>query len=171
MNMYDTSVKVPGIFSMPGTIPAGRVSQAMLSHYDIFGTVLDFAGIPYAPDGKMPGASFADILRGRDSGKSREEVVVFDEYGPVRMIRTRQWKYVARRMPGCDELYDLACDPGEEHNLIDDPAYRPRVAELRARLFDWFAKYSEPRLDGWVEDVRGHGQLDSHSFSKGGLKS
>lgn len=171
MNMYDTSVKVPGIFSMPGTIPAGRVSQAMLSHYDIFGTVLDFAGIPYAPDGKMPGTSFADILRGRDSGKSREEVVVFDEYGPVRMIRTRQWKYVARRMPGCDELYDLACDPGEEHNLIDDPAYRPRVAELRARLFDWFAKYSEPRLDGWVEDVRGHGQLDSHSFSKGGLKS
>ena len=87
------------------------------------------------------------------------------------MIRTRQWKYVARRMPGCDELYDLACDPGEEHNLIYDPAYRPRVAELRARLFDWFAKYSEPRLDGWVEDVRGHGQLDSHSFSKGGLKS
>ena len=34
MNMYETSVKVPGIFAWPGHIPQGVVSQTMVSHYD-----------------------------------------------------------------------------------------------------------------------------------------
>ena len=68
MNMYDTPVKVP--HSMPGTIPAGRVSQAMLSHYDIFGTVLDFAGFP-CPGRENAGGELADILRGRWASRAR----------------------------------------------------------------------------------------------------
>jgi N-acetylglucosamine-6-sulfatase len=32
------------------------------------------------------------------------------------------------------ELYDLASDPGETKNLIDDPAYRGKVRELQAEL-------------------------------------
>ncbi len=164
MNMYDTSVKVPGIFSMPGTIPSGRVSEALLSHYDVFGTILDFAGVPYEPDELMPGKSFADILRGESAKGERENVVVFDEYGPVRMIRTKDWKYVARRMPGCDELFDLKNDPDEKNNLINDRAEKGRVEEMRGQLSGWFQKYSLPEFDGWIEDVSGHGQYDSHSF-------
>ena len=33
-----------------------------------------------------------------------------------------------------DQLYDLGRDPNEQHNLIDDPAYADRLAELRALL-------------------------------------
>lgn len=164
MNMYDTSVKVPGIFSMPGTIPGGRVSQAMLSHYDVFGTILDFAGITYKTDDIMPGESFADILMGKSEEGEREDIVVFDEYGPVRMIRTRDWKYVARRAEGYDELYDLRCDPDEEQNLISDPARQKIIAEMRERLSGWFNKYALPEFDGWGEGVTGNGQIDSHNF-------
>lgn len=165
MNMYDTSVKVPGIFSMPGTIPAGCVSEAMLSHYDMFGTILGFAGIPYTPDAKMPGESFADILKGKNKAGAREDIVVYDEYGPVRMIRTKDWKYVARRMKDCDELFDLKNDPDETENLINDPAQAARISEMRERLGDWFRKYSSPEFDGWVENVTGNGQNDSHHFA------
>jgi arylsulfatase A-like enzyme len=131
----------------------------------MFGTVLDFAGIPYTPDDKMPGESFADILRGKSKAGDREEVIVYDEYGPVRMIRTKDWKYVARRMPGCDELFDLKNDPGETVNLINDPAEAARIAEMRGRLSDWFKKYTMPEFDGWVENVTGNGQNDSHHFA------
>jgi arylsulfatase A-like enzyme len=52
------------------------------------------------------------------------------------MIRTRRWKYVHNH-GSTHELYDLACDPREYGNLIDDAALRDVVADLRARLMAW----------------------------------
>jgi choline-sulfatase len=156
-NMYDTSVKVPCIMAQPGRI-AARVSDAMLSGYDVFPTLLDYAGLanPRASDG--PGRSFAPLLRG-DAAPAAGDVVVFDEYGPTRMIRTRAWKYVHRYPQGPHELYDLAHDPGERRNCIDDVAAANTLAELRARLDRWFSRYVEPAQDGAVKPVNGCGQL------------
>ena len=162
-NMYDTSVKIPGLFSMPGTIPQGRVCQELASHYDLYDTILELSGVPYQKDPARPGRSFAGILLGQTE-RFRDDVVVYDEYGPVRMIRTRDWKYVARFPDGPDELYDLAHDSGEERNLIDDPQYTALIRELQDRLAGWFARYVDPAFDGSKEDVRGKGQLDSHHF-------
>ncbi|MGC8805192.1 MAG: hypothetical protein ACP5JO_02765 [Candidatus Ratteibacteria bacterium] len=49
----------------------------------------------------------------------REFVVIFDEYDPVRMIRTNRWKYMVRYPYGPDDLYGLKTDPCEEKNLIN----------------------------------------------------
>ena len=49
-------------------------------------------------------------------------IVVFDEYGPVRMIRDKKYKYIHRFNCDNNELYDLENDPGEGCNLNDDPA-------------------------------------------------
>ena len=53
------------------------------------------------------------------------------------MCRTPTHKYV-QRLYESDELYDLALDPGEQRNVIDDPAYRDVLAELRLRLLRWY---------------------------------
>ncbi len=53
------------------------------------------------------------------------------------MCRTQTHKYV-RRLYERDELYDLRADPGEMHNLIDEPAYAPTLAMLRDRLLTWY---------------------------------
>ena len=34
-------------------------------------------------------------------------------------------------------LYDLDADPGELHNVVDDPAYRERVLDYAQRLLSW----------------------------------
>ena len=162
-NMYDTSVKIPGLFSFPGKIPAGRVCSEMASHYDLYDTILDFAGLVRKEDPDRPGRSFAPVLTG-ETDHFRDEVVVFDEYGPVRMIRTKEWKYVRRFPNGPDELYDLINDPEEYTNLIGDPTQAKRIQELNSRLVDWFQRYADPELDGCREQVRGKGQLNSHSF-------
>jgi arylsulfatase A-like enzyme len=155
-NMYDTSVKVPMLMARPGHLPAGVVCDHLLSHYDIFPTLLDYGGLPNPDADRLPGHSFAmQILR-----VSREEVVVCDEYGPTRMIRTRDWKYVHRYPYGPHELYDLARDPGEERNLVAEPEQQDRVAELEARLEVWFVRHADPALDGTREPVTGKGQLD-----------
>ena len=164
-NMYDTSVKVPGLFSCPGRIPEGKIRTELASHYDLYETILDFLEVPYAKDEKRPGTSFADILQGRSAAfRKQEEVVVFDEYGPVRMIRTKEWKYVERYPDGPDEFYDLLHDPEEYHNQIGDPRFVPIIQELKKRLSKWFEDYTDPKFDGRKEAVTGRGQLDSHHF-------
>ena len=55
-------------------------------------------------------------------------MIVFDEYGPVRMIRSRDWKYIHRYPYGPHEFYDLTNDPDEAHNLIDSPDHQARIA-------------------------------------------
>ena len=170
-NMYDTSVKVPLIVSMPGTVPRGRVSDAMLSQYDWFPTILDVLGIQAPGMDALPGRSFASALGGgKDAGHGA--VVIYDEYGPVRMARTRDWKYVHRYPYGPHELYDLARDPGERTNLFDRLPQRPdaaaRLLELKAILDTWFTRYADPARDGSREGVTGLGQIDLAGPSGGG---
>lgn len=159
LNMYDTSVKVPAIVSLPGVIPEGVVCGELLSQYDIRPTLLELAGIEDAEAEALPGTSFAPVLTGEEEGP-REDVVVFDEYGPTRMIRTREWKYVRRYPFGPNELYDLVTDPDEASNLVDDADYAGRVAQLRGRMERWFESYADPEVDGVREAVTGYGQMD-----------
>jgi choline-sulfatase len=157
-NMYDTSVKVPCIVSQPGRIPKGRVSHDMLSGYDVFPTLVDYLGVPHASPRRKPGHSFRDVLEGRGR-PTNDAVVVYDEYGPVRMVRTAEWKYVHRYPDGPHELFDLGADPGERRNLVDEPSAASTVHALRARLEDWFRTYVNPMRDGVDKGVTGCGQL------------
>ncbi len=158
-NMYDTSVKVPFLAMWPGQIPQGVIAESLLSHYDIFPTLLDYLNLGNPDAASLPGRSFAPLLKGRRM-PGRDHVVVFDEYGPVRMIRTCAWKYIHRYPYGPHELYDLVGDPGEACNLIHDPAQQARVVELKAQLETWFVQYADPHLDGTKEPVTGKGQCD-----------
>ncbi|HUT01315.1 MAG TPA: sulfatase-like hydrolase/transferase [Phycisphaerae bacterium] len=158
LNMYDTSVKVPALFSRPGHVPQGQVCGAMLSQYDFMPTLLAYLGMEDPGAAKLPGKSFAPLLRG-EATATRQSVVVYDEYGPVRMIRTREWKYVHRYPYGPHELYDLVNDPGETSNLYGHELRKAEVQELKARLEGWFLCYVDPMLDGTREPVTGKGQL------------
>jgi len=156
-NMYDTSVKVPCLIAQPGRIAPG-VSDALLSGYDLFPTLLAYLGLADSPARPRPGRSFSALLEGRALRRD-DAVVVYDEYGPVRMVRTREWKYVHRYPDGPHELYDLRNDAGERRNVVDDATYRATVAMLRARLAEWFACYVDPARDGAYKRITGCGQL------------
>ena len=158
LNMYESSIKVPFIASQPGRIPAGATYRGLVSAYDVMPTLLEYLDAPLPQDRNLPGRSFVPALLGTSAG-DREEIVIYDEYGPTRMIRSAKWKYVHRHPDGPHELYDLVNDPDERKNLVDAAALRPRVAEMRERLRAWFVAYVEPDRDGQARDVTGRGQL------------
>ncbi len=160
-NMYDTAVKVPFLISWPGHFPQGQVCRKMASAYDIFPTLVDLLDLPSQACQRLPGKSFLPLLRGGDLDDDSGDVVIFDEYGPVRMIRTSQYKYIHRYPYGKHEFYDLQNDPGEEHNLIDDPRWEKTILELRRRMEKWFSNYVNPDIDGINEGVTGAGQCCS----------
>ena len=158
LNMYENSVKVPAVMSHPGRIPEGFVQPAMVSAYDFMPTLLDYLDLPLSEGRNLPGRSFLPALLGReDSG--RESVVIYDEYGPTRMVRTGEWKFIHRYAEGPNELYDLVNDPDERENLVNDAHQTSRIMAMRAMLEDWFSTYADPEKDGRERAVTGGGQL------------
>jgi arylsulfatase A-like enzyme len=145
------------IFSHPGTLPEGRLVDMMASQYDVMPTLLDYIGLERIHDSSLPGHSFLSALKG-DTTDGHEKIVIFDEYGPVRMIRTREWKYVHRYPYGFHELYNLVHDTFERKNLIDDRSKTALIKELRNQLASWFEKYVNPSMDGTRFPVTGSGQ-------------
>jgi arylsulfatase A-like enzyme len=156
-NMYENSIKVPAIFSQPGRIPEKRVEEGMVSAYDFMPTLLDYLGAPIPADRNLPGSSFAAALRGGRL-EGRDRVVIYDEYGPVRMIRSKEWKFVYRHAAGPHQLFDLRNDPGERTNLASDPAQAGRIRELKGEMDEWFARYVVPSRDGLREEGSRQGQ-------------
>lgn len=163
VNMYDSAVKVPSLFCLPGVVKSDYVCDQMVSHYDFFETLLEVAGVPFEKPADMPGTSFVPLLTGQKQ-QVRDAVVVYDEYGPCRMIRTKEWKLIIRIPYGPNELYDLVNDPEEESNKYGDPAYSHICSSLAAGLESWFRQYVDPALDGSKETVTGSGQITSHEF-------
>ena len=167
LNMYEESVKVPFIAAGPGLAAGGAVCDELLSHYDFMPTLLDLLGVEGPGDTRLPGRSFAPLLRGEGDG-GRDRLVVFDEYGPTRMIRTERWKLVRRFPAGPDELYDLAADPGEERNLAGRPERARIAAELCGELDEWFRAHADPEVDGRGLPVTGSGQIEAVGPAGGG---
>lgn len=167
LNLFDTAVKVPCIFSLPGRVKSGMVSDSLLSAYDFMPTLLDVAGIENPEADRLPGRSFWPLLTEGKEETYHEAVTVFDEYGPNRMIRTKEWKYIHRYPYGPHELYDLVHDSAEQFNLIAENRffhYGPefiaqKQAEMKALLDAWFLQYVIPEIDGSKEPICGRGQL------------
>ena len=161
LNMYENSIRVPALISQPGRLPQGAVQPAMISAYDFMPTLLSYLDLPAPRDRDLPGRDVVDAWTGQGGqpGASRDHVVVFDEYGGTRMIRTETWKYVHRYPGGPDELYDLENDPDERANLAEDAGYADRRRSLCGELEDWFERYADPERDGRSRPVTGLGQL------------
>lgn len=171
-NMYDTSVKVPAIMSQPGRIPQNIVNEELVSGYDFMPTILDFVGLDNPDAVELPGSSFLPYLIGdrKQMKERRKNIVIYDEYGPVRMIRTKEWKYIHRYPYGPHELYDLIADPAEEDNLINDESRSDIVTLMKKGLEEWFVKYVDPEIDGIREPVKGAGQSRLSGINSKGEK-
>ncbi len=158
LNMFEESVKVPCIISQPGRIPEGALCSALLSQYDFMPTLLDYVGIENPAADSLPGKSFVPLLLGEEAEGREHVVVVYEEYGPARMVRTKEWKYVHRYPDGPNELYYLPDDPAEENDLSSDPEHGSKAAEMLVRLEGWFDRWADPALDGKKRAVIGAGQ-------------
>ena len=64
------------------------------------------------------------------------------EHSKAVMLRTQEYKYVYRVYEK-DELYDLANDPGETVNRIDDRALQPVLSVLKERLLRFYVETTD----------------------------
>ncbi|MFC0672956.1 sulfatase-like hydrolase/transferase [Brachybacterium hainanense] len=157
LNFWEPSIRVPCIVRWPGHVPAGTVDRIPTSATSLLETIAELTGAPPIADRWRAGRSFASRALGLAGDEDAEPVVIHDEYGAHRMLRTEDWKLVVRR-DGPTELYDLRADPEEERNLAADPDRADRVRGMTQELAAWYDAHTVPALDGWATDVDGSGQ-------------
>lgn len=145
--VFNVQMQIPLIFRQPGRIPAGGSSDHVVAQYDFFPTLLEYLGMGDKKIANSPGRSYAPLLKGEEIDW---DDTAFFEFVTIRVIRTPKWKYMKRfDRDEPDSLYDMESDPGENVNLIDDPAYADVVRDLDRRLEAFFATYADPQYDLW----------------------
>ena len=149
--LYQEQVRVPLIIRAPGKAEGRRI-QRLARTIDIMPTVLDLAGVDPEARPAMEGLSLVPQLEGQ--AVDRRRVAYSDSvntltYGFAEGITDHKdevlfavldwpWKLLYHHLqPADSELYNLADDPGELHNLLHErPAQTERLfAELRSRKF------------------------------------
>lgn len=130
---YEGGVKVPAILRWPGQIEAGSVCGKMLSHLDIVPLCLGAGGEEMPADRILDGRDPLPALKGE--AESPHPRLVFHYAGAPVGLREGNLKIV-RSKEGRDwELYDLASDPSESHDLAKE---RPDdVTRLAAAFEAW----------------------------------
>lgn len=156
-NMYDTSVKVPFLIYHPDQKYTNVVSEEMASQYDIFQTLLAIGGVPYHNTEKQPGRSLLPHVL--DATKLQENpIYVYDEYGKVRMVRTKDWKYICDYGLEEEYLFDLMNDPKENNNLVEVDTDQETLQELRKKMDTFFTSYAGIENSGLNFEMVGKGQ-------------
>ncbi|MGC9349321.1 MAG: sulfatase-like hydrolase/transferase [Anaerolineae bacterium] len=126
-------------------VGAGRVVSQWASLADVYPTILDYAGADL--DADRHGRSLRPLLEDQPVDWRERIFVEFNGVNSLATsmvsVREGDLKY-GWNCSNHDELYDLARDPYEINNLIDDPAYTGAVRHLREVLDDWMVATDYP---------------------------
>lgn len=153
------------------------VSDALVSHLDVFPSVCELLEVP-KPDW-LQGHSFVPLMAGEKESIHEAifaEVNFHAAYQPMRSVRTKRYNYIQffdedlrRPLSNCDhsrtkdhllaegwakvplavcELYDLVNDPSESCNVAGRAEYREIESALRERLKTWMQTTDDPLLRG-----------------------
>jgi choline-sulfatase len=158
-NMVEESIRIPMILNRPGHLLEGQSRAEMVTHCDLFQTVLEHANVKVSDSERLqrnfPGRSFHDLTRGKADGHWPD--AVFGEYGDLRMIRTRSHKLIQRDRERRYELFDLIADPRETVNIANISSNSTLIKELSGRIDSYFEVFSEPNHSGLrVADMPRH---------------
>ncbi|MDQ7005817.1 MAG: sulfatase-like hydrolase/transferase [Acidobacteriota bacterium] len=129
MLLYEATIRVPLLIRAPGRITAGSVIEGGVSTTDLAPTLLGLLDV-------TPGEDFEgrDLLADPPSADRplyTESIYAHEELGwsPLYGLRQGDWVYIAAPR---EELYDLATDPAERHNLAAE--HPERTARMRTTL-------------------------------------
>lgn len=143
--MYEELVRIPLAISFPRRIPSGKRVDDLVVNVDLLPTLCDLAGLPTSE--RTHGRSLAPLLEGQKV--PWRDYIIAEYYSkqrwvnPIRMVRTKRWKYTPYRKWG-EELYDLQADPGELNNLAKEDAHAATKRRLSHILEDWMEKTADP---------------------------
>ena len=139
IELYDGGHRVPCFIRWPaGRLrPPGEVAE-LTQVQDLAPTLVDLCGLSPPQNARFDGISLAGLLRGtEDQLPDRKLVIQFSRMNaPVprkgdACVLWKRWRLV-----NAEELYDVASDPAQQHNVAHQHA--DVVSELRRHYDQWW---------------------------------
>jgi len=137
--LYEGGLRIPLIVAWPGRIPPATIDEPTINE-DFTPTFMELCDAPAPTEPGLEGVSIAPLLLGGPAPAPRSFAFHFPHYTnqgsrPAGSIREGDWKLIENYEDGSLELYNLADDIGERHNLA---AEQPeRALAMRAKLDAW----------------------------------
>jgi len=146
---YEGGIRVPFVINWPGVLkPGSRYDQPVIT-LDIMPTLLAHLGMDHSGQGlSFDGTNLLPHLTGKKTARPHD--ILYWRRDSDYAIRRGDWKLTWNdgrpTGPNRAELFDLAGDPGERHDLIKK---RPRIASELQKLFDkWDSRLPDSRWWG-----------------------
>lgn len=132
--LYEGGLRVPFVVRWPGIIEAGRVSEHLTYFPDILPTFAEIAGVKDNVPDVVDGISLVPTLKGSNANRSQEEhEYLYWEYADVdwntlryrdetlrQAIRVGDWKAIKPSLNAPVQLFNLANDIMEKHNVANN---------------------------------------------------
>ena len=153
--MYEETLRMPFLVRYPARFKAGTVVEDIVNNVDYTPTILELAGVTSSDmPAQFQGRSFVANMEGRTPADWPQQTYyrywmhMAHHDNPAHYgLRTQDHKLIffyglPLDAPGAQsqttepwlELYDLARDPFEMNNVIEDPAYAAVLAEMKVAL-------------------------------------
>lgn len=128
---YEESVKVPFALRYPALVPTPYIEDRLVSNIDIAPTIYELSDTPIP--GTVDGMSMVKLLNGTGDWRDHILLEAWPDRGHWTAIHTGQYVYIETDND-LSEFYDLAVDPYQMDNMINDPSYQSIIKELQADL-------------------------------------
>ncbi len=142
-SVFEGGLRIPSIISWPGRLPEGEVREQVGHGCDWMPTIAELCGI--APPANIDGKSMVEVI-GSGAAATPHDAVHFQHGMGHRMswaVRRGDWKLMGNPRDTSERpndtivaplfLVNLAEDPGEEVNLVDE---HPEIVEELKALHD-----------------------------------
>lgn len=126
MGLHEESVRIPMIIAGPNVEPG--VTDSLAQQIDYYPTLSELSGLEIPEH--IEGKSLVPVLSDKQVDVHE---AVFTNRLQGHLVRTKNWAYMQHR-DGAEELYDMASDPQQFTNVVDDLANASVRDELRKRL-------------------------------------
>ena len=129
--IFEGGTRVPFIIHWPANVQPG-VSDALVNQIDLLGSLASYLNVPLNDNEGIDSRNTMDAFLGK-SDKGLPSMI--EEAIKGRALRRGDWKYIPELARGygspkmTKQLYNLADDPGEQNNVIDE---HPEIAKSMA---------------------------------------
>jgi arylsulfatase A-like enzyme len=150
--VYEGGIRVPGVISWAGVLPAGVKSTQVITVADYFPTLASALGVAPANTLPLDGRDLWGQINQTQPELPADNVVISNMAGNVALI-DGQWKLVYVASSGTYELYDLDSDPYEATDVTDQPTIK---SNMTTQMAPYLAVPTIPK----VNDLDGNGVSD-----------